>query len=173
MEFAGVLRPTNFNDGRFIDRTYLGYGGHFSGDVKPGWFGWAKDDFLFSFIAGEAIGNDSSGGWALSVPLSAFEAPIWIPYRRMQFVRQRTLSAIDPVLALTATVVLAVLGAGYWSLVLGATLGSISSTALSGDPFKLWSLGGSVLAPIFDGGRLQAQVRASDARRRPARAGSS
>src|SRR3954454_24395947 len=33
---------------------------------------------------------------ALSVPLSAFEAPIWIPYRRMQFVRQRTLSAIDP-----------------------------------------------------------------------------
>ncbi|MDM0036542.1 efflux transporter outer membrane subunit [Variovorax sp. J22P271] len=57
------------------------------------------------------------------------------------------------------------------SLHLGATLGSISSTALSGDPFKLWSLGGSVLAPIFDGGRLQAQVRASDARRDQALAG--
>ncbi|MDM0027913.1 efflux transporter outer membrane subunit [Variovorax saccharolyticus] len=51
------------------------------------------------------------------------------------------------------------------SLHLGATLGSISSSALSGDPFKLWSIGGSVLAPIFDGGRLKAQVRASDARR--------
>ena len=37
----------------FIDRKFVGYGGHFSGDVKPGWFGWAKDDFLFSFIAGE------------------------------------------------------------------------------------------------------------------------
>ncbi|MDM0065838.1 efflux transporter outer membrane subunit [Variovorax sp. J31P207] len=57
------------------------------------------------------------------------------------------------------------------SLHLGATLGSISSTALTGDPFKLWSLGGSVLAPIFDGGRLQAQVRASDARRDLALAG--
>ena len=46
-----------FNDGHFISREYLGYGGHFSGDVKPGWFGWAKDDFLFSFVAGEGIGN--------------------------------------------------------------------------------------------------------------------
>jgi O-antigen/teichoic acid export membrane protein len=63
---------------------------------------------------------------ALSVPLSAFEAPIWIPYRRMQYVRQRVLSAVDPVLALVATIVLAVLGAGYWSLVLGVTLGSLA-----------------------------------------------
>lgn len=51
------------------------------------------------------------------------------------------------------------------SLRLSATLGSISSTALTGDPFKLWSLGGSVLAPLFEGGRLRAQVSASDARR--------
>ena len=43
---------------------FLGYGGHFSGDVKPGWFGWAKDDFLFSFVAGDGIGNYSSGGWS-------------------------------------------------------------------------------------------------------------
>ena len=42
-----------FNDGHFISRQFIGYGGHFSGDVKPGWFGWAKDDFLFSFVAGE------------------------------------------------------------------------------------------------------------------------
>jgi NodT family efflux transporter outer membrane factor (OMF) lipoprotein len=48
---------------------------------------------------------------------------------------------------------------------LSATLGRISSSALTGDPFKVWSLGGSVLAPLFDGGRLRAQVRASDARR--------
>jgi hypothetical protein len=70
VDFSGILVPLDVNDGRFIHRQFLGYGGHFSGDVKPGWFGWAKDDFLFSFIAGEAIGNDSSGGWALSVPLA-------------------------------------------------------------------------------------------------------
>lgn len=51
------------------------------------------------------------------------------------------------------------------SIRLSATLGSISSSALTGDPFKLWSLGGSVLAPLFEGGRLRAGVRAADARR--------
>ncbi|VTU36570.1 Outer membrane protein OprM precursor [Variovorax sp. PBL-H6] len=54
------------------------------------------------------------------------------------------------------------------SLRLSASLGSVSSTALVGDPSRLWSLGGSVLAPIFEGGRLRAQVRAADARREQA-----
>jgi multidrug efflux system outer membrane protein len=57
------------------------------------------------------------------------------------------------------------------SLHLGATLGRVSSSALTGDPFTVWSVGGSVLAPIFEGGRLRAQVRASDARRDQALAG--
>jgi Porin subfamily len=64
VDFAGVLVPMQFNDGHFISRDYLGYGGHFSGDVKPGWFGWEKDDFLFSFVAGQGIGVYSSGGWS-------------------------------------------------------------------------------------------------------------
>jgi hypothetical protein len=70
VDLAAILVPLDVNDGRFISRQFLGYGGHISGDVKPGWFGWEKDDFLFSFVAGEAIGNDSAGGWALSVPLA-------------------------------------------------------------------------------------------------------
>jgi hypothetical protein len=64
VDVAGVLVPLRYNDGAFIDRTYLGYGGHFSGDVHPGWFGYAKDDFLFSFIAGEGLGDYLSGGWS-------------------------------------------------------------------------------------------------------------
>jgi hypothetical protein len=63
MDFAGVLVPLDVNDGHFISQKFLGYGGHFSGDVKPGWFGWNKDDFLFSFVAGEGIGNYVAGGW--------------------------------------------------------------------------------------------------------------
>src|SRR5215472_3269498 len=70
VDFAGVLVPLRYNDGAFIDRTYIGYGGHISGDVKPGWFGWAKDDFLFSFVAGEGIGVYSSGGWANAIPMA-------------------------------------------------------------------------------------------------------
>jgi hypothetical protein len=62
VDFAAVLVPNRINDGKFVDRTFIGYGGHVSGDVKPGWFGYAKDDFLFSFIAGNGIGNYSSGG---------------------------------------------------------------------------------------------------------------
>ncbi|MGI4777945.1 MAG: efflux transporter outer membrane subunit [Janthinobacterium lividum] len=57
------------------------------------------------------------------------------------------------------------------SLRLSATLGSLSSSALTGDPFRLWSVGGSILAPLFEGGRLRALVGASDARREQALAG--
>jgi hypothetical protein len=70
VDFGAMLNPLNYNDGKYIDRTFLGYGGHFSGDVKPGWFGWAKDDFLFSFVAGEGIGNYASGGESSLVPMA-------------------------------------------------------------------------------------------------------
>jgi O-antigen/teichoic acid export membrane protein len=63
---------------------------------------------------------------SLSVPLTAFESPIWIPYRRMQFVRQRVLSAVDPVSAFVITVSLAAAGAGYWALVIGPVAGSLA-----------------------------------------------
>jgi O-antigen/teichoic acid export membrane protein len=61
----------------------------------------------------------------LTIPATAFETPFWIPFRRMQFVRQRTLSSVDPVTAFAVTIVLAVAGAGYWSLVIGTVAGSV------------------------------------------------
>src|SRR6516165_4706072 len=77
VDFAGIITPMNVNDGKFISRNYLGYGGHFSGDVKPfstAPFGlpgtWEKDDLLFSFVAGEGIGNYISGGWSSAVALA-------------------------------------------------------------------------------------------------------
>lgn len=51
------------------------------------------------------------------------------------------------------------------SLRLNASLGHVGASVLRGDPFTIWSLGGSVLAPIFNGGRLQALAQASQARR--------
>src|SRR5271167_21329 len=71
VDFAVIMTPNRVNDGRFVDRTFVGYGGHIAGDVKPGWFGWAKDDFLFSFVAGEGIGNQSSGGLATAFNLAS------------------------------------------------------------------------------------------------------
>lgn len=54
------------------------------------------------------------------------------------------------------------------SVQLSASLGGISSSLLHGDPFTLWSLGGSILAPLFDGNRLQSMVTAADAQREQA-----
>ena len=47
---------------------------------------------------------------------------------------------------------------------LSASAGALASSAL-GDAVSIWSVGGSILAPLFNGGRLQAQVDASAARR--------
>jgi NodT family efflux transporter outer membrane factor (OMF) lipoprotein len=50
------------------------------------------------------------------------------------------------------------------SLRLSASAGVAVSTLLSG-PVGLWSVGGSALAPLFEGGRLRAGVEAADAQR--------
>jgi multidrug efflux system outer membrane protein len=50
------------------------------------------------------------------------------------------------------------------NLSLTGSVGLVLSTALS-DPVGVFSLGGSVLSPIFDGGRLRAQADAGAARR--------
>ncbi|HTV46224.1 MAG TPA: DcaP family trimeric outer membrane transporter [Stellaceae bacterium] len=62
VDFAGVMTFPDVEDGAFINEHFIGYGGHFAGDVHPDWFGWHKDDFLFSFVAGTGIGNYLSGG---------------------------------------------------------------------------------------------------------------
>ena len=57
VDFRLVGRDLTVNDGKFVDRSYFGYGGGISGDVKPGWFGWAKDDFTWQFTVGNGIGR--------------------------------------------------------------------------------------------------------------------
>jgi len=62
VQFSGVVHEADLNDGIFINRDYIGYGGGFSGDVKPGWFGWAKDDIGFNAFAGVGLGRYAGGG---------------------------------------------------------------------------------------------------------------
>ncbi len=71
VDLAGLLRFYTIADGTHINQQFTGYGGHISGDVHPGWFGWAKDDFLFSGIIGDAIGNYTSGGESTLFPLAS------------------------------------------------------------------------------------------------------
>jgi len=62
LQFSSVVHDAALKDGAFLDRDYIGYGGGFSGDVKPAWFGWVKDDIGFSFFAGDGIGRYAGGG---------------------------------------------------------------------------------------------------------------
>jgi multidrug efflux system outer membrane protein len=50
------------------------------------------------------------------------------------------------------------------ALRLSASFGTAGANILTGDPFAIWSIGGSVLAPLFNGGRLRAQVDANASR---------
>ena len=53
------------------------------------------------------------------------------------------------------------------SINLGASAGAAVSDLLA-DPIAIWSLGGSILAPIFRGGRLEAQLDGANAQRNQA-----
>jgi O-antigen/teichoic acid export membrane protein len=66
---------------------------------------------------------------ALVVPAYVFQVPIWVFYRRMDFLRQRLLQSVEPVAAFAITIALAAAGAGYWSLVVGAVLGAYCGAA--------------------------------------------
>jgi Porin subfamily/DcaP outer membrane protein len=69
LDISAVIRPgLDVTDGKFFARDFIGYGGHFGMDFKPGWFGWAKDDFTAHFTLGEALGSylNSSGNFALA-----------------------------------------------------------------------------------------------------------
>jgi O-antigen/teichoic acid export membrane protein len=84
-------------------------------------------------------------GLALCTMLLAYalQSPMWIFYRRMDFLRQRTQTAVEPIVGLIVAVSLAVAGLGYWALVIGALAGAWSGAvvAVAMSPYPLaWRL---------------------------------
>jgi lipopolysaccharide exporter len=100
-------------------------------------------------LAALPIIADVYGQWAivppglvfilLVLPISTLQIPGVVFYRRMDFLRQRILGAADPIVAFVATVALAVAGAGYWSLVLGALMGVVAGgfVTIRACPYRL------------------------------------
>jgi O-antigen/teichoic acid export membrane protein len=76
---------------------------------------------------------------ALALPASAFQVGAWVFYRNMDFVQQRMLSAMDPVVGAAAAIGLAVAGAGVWAFVGGMFLGAWSAAAAAvwASPYRL------------------------------------
>ncbi|MGH2891954.1 MAG: oligosaccharide flippase family protein, partial [Solirubrobacteraceae bacterium] len=75
------------------------------------------------------------------LPLAfALQAPLWVFFRRMDYRRQRSLQAIQPVVGFAVTVPLAAAtGLGVWSLVVGQVAGYLVAVAatLRVTPFRL------------------------------------
>ncbi|HEX3691409.1 MAG TPA: oligosaccharide flippase family protein [Solirubrobacteraceae bacterium] len=80
-----------------------------------------------------------AGVIALALLVSVLQAPLWVFYRRMEFVHQRALQAVDPVVSFTVSVALAIAGAGYWAFVGGLAAGTCaaSAVAVARSPFAL------------------------------------
>lgn len=75
----------------------------------------------------------------LLLPAMTLQASLWVLYRRMQYAKQRAITAIDPVLGLVVAIVAASLGAGYWSFLLAAMAGTWATAlvAVVVCPYKL------------------------------------
>jgi len=69
----------------------------------------------------------------------ALQAPTWVFFRRMDFLRQRLLLAVGPVVTFAVTVGLAALGVGVWSLVIGPAVGNGAAAlaAVLASPYRL------------------------------------
>ena len=69
----------------------------------------------------------------------ALQSPLWIFFRRMDFLRQRLLQAVVPVVTFAVTVPLAAAGAGVWSLVIGPAVGNLAGVvaAIAMSPYPL------------------------------------
>lgn len=76
---------------------------------------------------------------ALATPAFALQAPLWVHYRRMDFVRQRLIQVVDPVVSLVLTIGLAVAGFGVWAPVIGLVVGawSMALLAVATSPYPL------------------------------------
>ncbi|MBV9213573.1 MAG: oligosaccharide flippase family protein [Actinobacteria bacterium] len=59
----------------------------------------------------------------------ALQAPTWVFFRRMDFLRVRVLQSMVPAISFCVTVPLAASGVGVWSLVIGPFVGSVAAVA--------------------------------------------
>src|SRR5439155_16230610 len=62
----------------------------------------------------------------LVLPSGILRTPLWVFYRQMDYVKQRSMQAMEPIVALIVSLALAIAGAGYWALVFGMFAGAWS-----------------------------------------------
>ncbi len=91
------------------------------------------------------------------------EVPVALPSELLR--RRPDLAQAERLLAASDASLAASRAAFLPQVSLSASLGSLFVNSLDYDPTRVWSIGGSVLAPLFDRGRLAAQYDTSAAQR--------
>ncbi len=120
----------------------------------------ARQENALAVLTGELPGAVARGGSLYDLRLPA--APATLPSELLR--RRPDIASAEYRLA-AADAQMRVARAQFMpSINLGATAGLAVSDLLA-DPISIWSLGGSILAPIFQGGRLTAQLDAATAQR--------
>ncbi|HWU54253.1 MAG TPA: efflux transporter outer membrane subunit, partial [Rhizomicrobium sp.] len=95
--------------------------------------------------------------------LAFASAPVTVPAALLR--RRPDIAAAETQLAASDHALDAARDAFMPNMQLAAAGGLIGSNLAVGSPFEYWSLGGSILAPIFSAGRLEAQQDIATARR--------
>src|SRR6202035_59275 len=94
---------------------------------------------LLVWLSGRSAALAPGLALLLLIPATALQFPIATFYRRMDYRRQRSLQAIDPVVGTTVMITVAALGGGYWCFVAGSLAGAWASAvvALKASPYGL------------------------------------
>lgn len=61
LRLGGVVRDLKYDDGHFIKKEFVGYGGGAQGWIRTNWFGWERDQIQYGLGAGDGIGRQISG----------------------------------------------------------------------------------------------------------------
>jgi O-antigen/teichoic acid export membrane protein len=94
-------------------------------------------------IVAIVYGEDELLGLTLAaayMPIAfALQAPTWIFFRRMDFLRQRLLLAIGPVVTFVVVIALVLADVGVWSLLIGPAVGNAAAAAaaIAVSPYRL------------------------------------
>jgi len=120
----------------------------------------ARQENMLSVLTGELPGTISRGGTLYQLRMPA--APSTLPSELLR--RRPDVAAAEFRIAAGDAQMRAARAQFMPSINLGASAGLAVSDLLA-DPIGIWSLGGSILAPIFQGGRLTAQLEGATAQR--------
>jgi NodT family efflux transporter outer membrane factor (OMF) lipoprotein len=123
--------------------------------------GIRKAENALTLLTGEAPAALVVRGNLLTVRTP--DVPTTLPSTLLR--RRPDLASAERLLAASSASLVAQRAAFLPSVSISASLGQLFVNALNYDPVTIWSLGGSILAPIFEGGRLRANVDVATAQR--------